>query len=253
MATAPEPSQLADRPAARIMLVDDDRMFLQVLASNLREAGFEVVSFDNPRQALASASQDRRIDACVLDWGMPDLDGFTLFRELRAEGVSVPVVFLTSHGQPIFEEAALVAGAADFVDKSRGPAIIRHRLSMALTRALSPETPAAVVDDEVRVGELLLLRSPKRASWRGQPVPLSRSEFDVVALLAMKAGHDVGYRQIYDAIRGYGFIAGQGEEGYRANVRAMVKRIRRKFLQLDPEFTALHNYPGFGYRWLPDG
>lgn len=252
MATAPEPSQPAGRPTARIMLVDDDRMFLEVLADNLREAGFEVVSFDNPRQALASASQDRRIDACVLDWGMPDLDGFTLFRELRAEGVSVPVVFLTSHGQPIFEEAALVAGAADFVDKSRGPAIIRHRLSMALTRGGSPEAPADA-DDEVRVGELLLLRSPKRASWRGQPVPLSRSEFDVVALLAMKAGHDVGYRQIYDTIRGYGFIAGQGEEGYRANVRAMVKRIRRKFLQLDAEFTALHNYPGFGYRWLPDG
>jgi two-component system response regulator ChvI len=233
------------------MLVDDDRLFLQVLTDNLREAGYEIMGFDDPRQALACIGQGVRIDACVLDWSMPELDGFALFKALREQGVSVPVLFLTSYGQPIFEETALVAGAADFVDKSRGPAIIRHRLSLALTRGPAADA-VAETDDLVRIGPLQLARASKRAHWRGQPVPLSRSEFDVVALLAEKAGRDVGYRQLYDAIRGYGFVAGQGDDGYRANVRAMVKRIRRKFIQLDPAFTALHNYPGFGYRWRSD-
>lgn len=71
-------------------------------------------------------------------------------------------------------------------------------------------------------------------------------------LLAEREGKDVSYREIYNAVKGEGFIAGAGMEGYRANVRALVKRIRQKFKDVDPDFTALENYPGFGYRWRPD-
>jgi two-component system response regulator ChvI len=231
------------------VLVDDDRLFLQVFAENLRAAGFYTECFDDPRQALAGLRRRIQPDACVLDWQMPDLDGLALLKALRARGVTAPVLFLTSFGQPIFEEAAFDAGAVDFVDKSRGPAIILRRLRLALTRQASrAETPTP----EFAVGDLLLSQSSKRARWRGQEVPLSRNEFDVVALLAQRGGRDVAYRQIYDVVRGDGFLAGQGEDGYRGNVRAMVKRIRRKFEKLDPGFAALHNYPGFGYRWQQD-
>ena len=244
------------------MLVDDDAMFLWVLANNLEEAGYEVLGFDDPHRALDAVRQGIRPDCCVLDWRMPGIDGLALFRQLREQGVPAPVVFLTSHGQSIFEEAALDAGAADFVDKTRGPAIIRQRLSLALTRSSAQADPPDEASDglgdspdkpELRVGELSLALASKRATWRGCAVPLSRNEFDVVMLLAEKAGQDVGYRQIYDVVRGQGFAAGQGEDGYRANVRAMVKRIRRKFMQLDQEFAALHNYAGFGYRWYQGG
>jgi len=236
------------------MVVDDDALFLQVLSANLRSAGYEVLGFADPEQALDSVRQGVRPGLYVLDWNLSGLDGLTLLRRLRELDAPAPVVFLTSYGQPIFEEAALDAGAVDFVDKSRGPAIIRHRLTLALTRkparAAAPEDAG---DCELHVGNLSLSRASKRASWGSTPVPLSRNEFDVVALLAEKAGQDVGYRQIYDAVRGYGFAAGAGEDGYRANVRAMVKRIRRKFLDLDRDFSALHNYPGFGYRWERNG
>jgi two-component system, OmpR family, response regulator ChvI len=239
---------------ARIALVDDDPLFLSVFAANLRAAGYRTVCFDDPEQALASLQRDAPLDAYVLDWNMPGLDGLALFKLLRAGGVAVPVLFLTSYGQPIFEEAALDAGAADFVDKSRGPAIILHRLSLALARRDAPDALQSGADRaDQQIGELLLSESSKRATWRDRHVPLSRNEFDVVALLANSAGRDIGYRQIYDVVRGDGFVAGQGEDGYRANVRAMVKRIRRKFVQLDPDFAALQNYPGFGYRWHRHG
>ena len=145
----------------------------------------------------------------------------------------------------MFEEAALAAGAVDFIDKSRGPAIVRRRLALALTRGAAPEEGG----EEVRVGELLLREGSHRAVWRGADVPLSRGEFEMVRLLARRAGDDVPYRALYDALRGEGFVAGQGEEGYRANVRAMVKRIRRKFESIDPAFDSLGTYAGFGYRW----
>jgi two-component system response regulator ChvI len=243
----------AKRPAARIALVDDDSLFLRVFAANLQAAGYDAVCFDDPRQALASLRQGVPPDACVLDWNMPGLDGLELLNSLRAHGIRVPVLFLTSYGQPIFEEAALDAGATDFIDKSRGPAIILHRLSLALARRAELDAAqSGPTHVDLRIGELVLSQSSKRASWRGRNVPLSRNEFDVIALLAERAGHDVGYRQIYDVVRGSGFVAGQGEDGHRANVRAMVKRIRRKFTRLDPDFAALQNYPGFGYRWHRD-
>ena len=245
MTQGTDPADAGSR-TARIVLVDDDPVFLRVFAANLEGAGYHTECFADPRRALSRLLHTVPPDACVLDWNMPDLDGLELFKLLRTHGVAIPVLFLTSYGQPMFEEAALDAGAVDFVDKSRGPAIILHRLALAVTRRVAPP----VTDQaEVAVGQLHLSRSSKRASWRGDAVPLSRNEFDVVALLAENAGRDVGYRQIYDLVRGDGFLAGQGEDGYRANVRAMVKRIRRKFVQLDAEFAALQNYPGFGYRW----
>jgi two-component system response regulator ChvI len=70
-----------------------------------------------------------------------------------------------------------------------------------------------------------------------------------VQLLASRAGQDVTYRDIYDVVKGAGFVAGAEGEGYRTNVRAMVKRIRQKFRALDDGFAELENYPGFGYRW----
>ena len=184
-------------PARRIALVDDDPLFLRVFAGNLQAAGYETVCFNNPQQALESLQQGSAPDAYVLDWNMPGLDGLELFTRLRANGVPAPVLFLTSYGQPMFEEAALDAGAADFVDKSRGPAIILHRLSLALARRTEPAAAApATTEQDLRIGELSLSLSSKRASWRGRNVPLSRNEFDVVALLGEKAGHDISYRQV---------------------------------------------------------
>src|SRR3546814_3002126 len=96
--------------------------------------------------------------------------------------------------------------------------------------------------------DLLLYFVSARAAWNCAQVELTHGEFKVVHLLAQRIGRDVGYREIYDAVRGAGFEAGQGPDGYRANVRAMVKRIRQKFRDIDPDFDDIETYPGFGYR-----
>ena len=160
-------------------------------------------------------------------------------------GHDVPVIFLTGHNQPIYEEAALAGGAVDFVDKSKSFSIILQRLKLALAGAKGVPAPAS---DRAPSG-ITFADDSARAYWRGQQLDLTLSEFKVVKLLVGKSGHDVSYREIYDLVRGEGFQAGAGEEGYRANVRAMVKRIRQKFRDVDPEFEGIENYPGFGYRW----
>ena len=78
------------------------------------------------------------------------------------------------------------------------------------------------------------------------------TEFRIVILLAERAGHDIGYREIYDLVHGKDFVAGQGSEGYRANVRTFIKRIRKKFRDVDPGFDLIENYTSFGYRWTAE-
>jgi two-component system response regulator ChvI len=242
----------ADAPR-RLVVVDDDRLFLDVFAANLRAGGYDPLCFDDPAAALDALRAGTGACACVLDLDMPRLDGLAFLHALKQEGIELPVVFVTARSAPIFEEQALRDGAVEFVDKARGPAIILHRLD----RATRPHPAAPALEDEaglndLTVGPLLLRRRARRAVWNGVEVPLSRAEFDVVHRLVAAGGDDVPYRHIYDAIKGEGFLAGAGEEGYRANVRAMVKRIRRKFEQIDPGFAALGTYPGFGYRWRGD-
>jgi two-component system, OmpR family, response regulator ChvI len=70
-----------------------------------------------------------------------------------------------------------------------------------------------------------------------------------VSRLALKAGEDVSYRELYDLVHGKDFIAGGGEHGYRVNVRTFIKRIRQKFRDIDRSFGCIENYGGFGYRW----
>jgi two-component system response regulator ChvI len=99
------------------------------------------------------------------------------------------------------------------------------------------------------IGNLQLDTRSGRAYWKGEPVELTLSEFGMVRILALRANKDVAYRDIYDVARGHGFQSGRGAEGYRANVRSSIKRIRHKFREIDPDFDIIENYPGFGYCW----
>jgi two-component system, OmpR family, response regulator ChvI len=232
-----------------IVIVDDDALLRRTMAANLEDVGYRPASFDGGRAALQYFTEGGRASAVLLDWHMPEVDGPEVLRQLRANGHDVPVIFLTGHNQPIYEEAALAGGAVDFVDKSKSFSIILQRLKLALAGAKGGSGPAA----EQAVAGITFDNDSARAFWQGRQVDLTLSEFKVVKLLVAKAGHDVSYREIYDLVRGEGFQAGAGEEGYRANVRAIVKRIRQKFRDTDANFDSIENYPGFGYRWTSGG
>jgi two-component system response regulator ChvI len=234
----------------RVVLVDDDAAFLGVLRDNLEQSNFEVAALNSGKAALEWFQSDGNAATMLLDWELADMDGPSLLRQLRDAGHQIPVIFLTGHGESVYEETALALGAIDFVDKSRGFSIILGRLKLALRRAGLKTVDGEGQEDGVfKHGDLSLDLASARAHWKTLAVPLTHTEFKVVRHLAMGAGRDASYREIYDLMRGEGFKAGQGEDGYRTNVRAIVKRVRQKFRDIDPEFEALENYSGFGYRW----
>jgi two-component system, OmpR family, response regulator ChvI len=251
MTIAPSPPEA---PIVRhLMLVDDDALFLGVFAANLQAAGYTTTCFNSPSEALAMLESAGRVDGCIIDLEMPEMDGLSFLRALRERALSVPLMVVTAHNGPMFEEAALELGALDFVDKSRGFPILMRRLERLLTPPQTAPERAYVPGAPISAGSLYLVPGQRQAIWNGEDVALTRTEMAVIELLVTNAGSHVGYREIYDVIKIDGFMAGNGEDGYRTNVRAAIKRIRRKFNDADPSFDALENYPGVGYRWRDDG
>lgn len=245
-----EAAQRAGDERLRIAIVDDDPLFRETLTENLAEAGFAVEAFDGGEPFFAWLGEGGAADLVLLDWRMPDINGIEVLRRLRDDGIEVPVIFLTALSEQIYEEAALHSGAVDFVEKSRSFAILRKRIDLILEGAKAPGQGGAEDEGQVRrLGELELRLDSSRALWRGQRVSLSLTEFKLVQLMVERAGQDVTYRELYDLVHGRGFVAGSGPDGYRANVRTFMKRIRQKFRELDADFDEIENYPGFGYRW----
>jgi two-component system response regulator ChvI len=241
---------MTDAPDAeiRVVVVDGDDMFRTLLSNELSEQGFAVTTYSDARSVLAALDSLCSADLIVLDWGVPGNPGLELMQQLNRLGVDLPIVFLTHRSLTGNERLAFEHGAIDYIDKSRGIAILVHRLRV-VAYAKVPESRR---DKVVEVGSLMLKPHISRAFWNGADVHLTVGEFKIVNLLAGNVGQHMTYREIYDAMHYRGFVAGCGANGYRTNVRSAIKRVRRKFEECDPAFDRIQNYTAFGYIWARD-
>ena len=242
---------------ADIVLVDDDDHYREVLSADLADRGFAVTCFADGPSFLATAGNGIAAEVVLLDWALPGMSGFELLGALRERGIGLPVVFLTGYALAERELLALDRGAVDFVDKARGIEVLAHRLRLIIEgqRRLpggATPAPAGPATEQVQVeqhGELALHRQTARTLWRQQDVGLTMTEYKIVAQLVSHKGEVLTYRTIYDTAHYEGFVAGSGEHGHNTNVRSLLKRIRKKFLAVDPGFAEIENEQGVGYRW----
>lgn len=235
-------------PLIRVVVVDSDDCFLDMLSNELSERAFSVTTFPDTASVLASAGSLSSADLIVLDWGLSGKPGLELMRQLKRLGFTIPTVILTRRSLASYEKLALEHGALDFIDKARGMPILVQRLRIA-ARIKVPESRRNKV---LQVGGLTLRRSVSRALWNEADVELTVGEFKIIDLLANNIGQHVTYREIYDVLHPRGVVGGGGASGYRTNVRSAIKRIRRKFEALDPTFDRIRNYAAFGYIWAQD-
>jgi two-component system response regulator ChvI len=232
----------------RVLFVEDGRHHRELLVTELSKRGFAGWGFADSASLLGALDTGVEADIIlVLDGGLSKTSGIDLLALLRRRGVNLPIVFLA--GRPLAEHEGLTLerGAIDFIDKTRGVDLSVARLGRAVEAA---KLPAAPRPNRVMVcGKLILRPDVDRASWDGVDVGLTHGEYNIVHLLVSNVGRFVTYRAIYDRMHYEGFIAGNGGDGYRANVRSAVKRIRSKFRERDASFAEIENYNSFGYRW----
>jgi len=191
------------------------------------------------------------------------MSGIKLMAELRRQDVNLPVVLLTGkfvrdsehercllaprEALNVDECVAFDEGAVDFIPKSRDRRVLVRRLRRVV-ELVKPKANAAL-EKRLECDRLLLKPKTSRAYWNQVDVGLTFGEYKIVNLLASNVGRYVTYRAVYDCLHYEGFIAGTGEDGYRANVRSAIKRIRNKFRSCDPAFDEIKNYTSFGYCW----
>jgi two-component system, OmpR family, response regulator ChvI len=253
----------ANAEVRRVVLVESDQYYREVLTFELLRQGFVVHAFTDGASLLGSLATAVDADLAVFDWDLPKMPGIELLAELRRHGINLPVVFLTGkviagneHERCLlapretlnaYECMAFDQGAVDFIAKSRDRQVLVRRLR-SVAECVKPK-PKTNVEVQERLACAKLLVESSRAYWNQVDVDLTLGEYNIVHLLASKPGNFVTYRAVYDRLRHEGFIAGEGAEGYRANVRSAIKRIRNKFRACDPTFDEIENYTGFGYCW----
>jgi two-component system response regulator ChvI len=233
------PARPAAPAAIRILLFDGDPIHREALTDDLSKQGFVIRSFGDSGALLGALRDAVDVDVIVVLLKQSSLD---LLIKLQRLGVTVPVVFLGA--------GALLA-QADVVSKLQGLEAAAKRLrSVALESGVKAfATDQAPHDGSVICGRLHLRSEDRRAYWNGLDVGVSYREYNLLHMLVSDVGQYKTYRAIYDRLHYVGFIAGSGSDGYRGNVRTVIKRIRNKFRAIDPAFDEIESYTGFGYCW----
>lgn len=223
--------------AIRALIIDDDTRVADLAMEALTEAGIECVTATDGRGGL-EAARSGEVDAVVLDVGLPDMDGFHVLRALRAEGLEMPVVMLTSAGDEESVLEGLRSGADDYVTKPFRPAELAARVEAIVRRAGRAERRRVRVDDlELDVMRRTVVRG-------GRKVPLTPTEFDLLRVLMSPPGRVVSRENLLAEVWDIRFDPGTNL------VDVHVSRLRSK-LELGGGSRILHTVRGRGFRVGP--
>jgi two-component system KDP operon response regulator KdpE len=233
MSERPEPGA---PPLPLVLVVDDEPQLRRFLRAALPAQGYRLIEAETGRAALVEAAA-RTPDLVLLDLGLPDLDGVEVTRRLR-EWSAVPIIVLSARGQEGDKIQALDAGADDYVTKPFGTGELLARMRVALRRAATGENAEPVF----RAGELEVDFATRRVHVGPREVRLTRTEYNLLALLARHAGKVLTHRQLLKEVWGPNAVS---ETHY---LRVYMGQLRHK-LEADPARPRwLLTETGVGYR-----
>ena len=225
-----------------IALVDDDRNILTSISMALENEGFKVQTYIDAESALVGISRNPP-DLAVIDIKMPRMDGEELLKRLRKK-TTIPILFLTSKDEEVDELLGLKLGADDFIKKSGGFSIkvLIERIRVQLRKKINS------IDDSknlIKHGKLVLDPSQLECEWDGKSLPekLTTTEFLIVKELAKRPGIIKERAQLMD------IAYKENNDIEDRTIDSHVKRIRKKFKKIDPNFSAIETRYGSGYRW----
>jgi len=221
-----------------IALVDDDRNILTSVSMALEAEGFVVRPYSDGVEALASILRDP-VDLAVLDIKMPRMDGLELLNRLRQQS-DVPVIFLTSKDAEADEVQGLRLGADDYITKPFSQRLLLERIRAVLRRRGTDSPEGGEI---LRRGELSLNPTRHLCTWKDAEVALTVTEFLILEALARRPGHVKSRDQLIDAAYGENIYVDD------RTIDSHIKRLRKKFKEVDGEFAEIETLYGVGYRY----
>jgi two-component system OmpR family response regulator len=223
-----------------IAIVEDEPAIRENYADALRKQGYQVALYRNRAEAM-SAFDKALPDLALLDIGLEDeIDGgFELCRSLRTRSSTLPIIFLSARDSDLDTISGLRLGADDYLTKDISLPNLCARISAFFRRIEIMHQPQ---DDEkvFERGDLTLDMNRFSAKWRHQPVDLTLTEFWIVHTLSLHPGHVKNREQLMSEAK---IVVDD------ATITSHIKRIRNKFLAIDPAFSCIDTVYGMGYRW----
>lgn len=241
--------EVEESPAAHVVTLSRTRDLHDALFRAFALGGAVIEEVAELPLLLARLRRAPRPDLVVLGWETGGETG-EMLRWAAESREPASLLLLAAEPAAGFAPAGAAGQASPdpAAAAEREPALLRILRSGAMPTAAGDAAAQRTAPTGAAAG-LALRFDTSRAFWKGRRVELSLTEFRIVSRLARAGGQDVSHRELYDIIKGEGFMSGTGTDGYRCNVRAAVKRIRQKFRLADPAFAAIRSYHGFGYRW----
>jgi two-component system response regulator ChvI len=236
---------------AKITLVDDDENIVASISLALESHGHTVKACYDGATGLASLESDPP-DLAILDVKMPRMDGMEVLRRLR-QTTEVPVIMLTSKDEEIDEILGFNLGADDYIHKPFSQRLLLERVKAVLRRARPEEalddvpsaaaSAAAAGSKAIKRGRLTLDPARHDCLWDNKPVRLTVTEFLLLQSLAQRPGFVKSRDNLMDAA--------YDDQVYvdDRTIDSHVKRMRKKFRQVDPDFDAIETLYGVGYRY----
>lgn len=226
--------------ARQIAIVEDEEAIRENYAEAFRRQGYTVSAYADRKSAL-SRFRERLPDLAILDIGLgPEAEGgFDLCRELRALSPGLPIIFLTARDSDLDTISGLRLGADDYLTKDISLSHLLARVAALFRRVDALRSPADT-DSVLERGRLTLDVDRMTCAWGGQPVALTVTEFWIVHALVRFPGHVKSRDQLMEEAS---VVVDD------STITSHVKRIRRKFQALDPDFECIDTVYAMGYRW----
>ncbi len=227
----------------QIALVEDDQALRDNYVSALTKQGYEVKAYSNRQKAEAAFAQQLP-DLAIVDVGLEDeIDGgFAVCQTLRSMSKHLPIIFFTARDNDYDTICGLRMGADDYLTKDISLPHLLARIA-ALFRRTELLNEPLLASDLVQSGDLVMDSKRMTVKWRGQIVELTVTEFWMLHAIAKFAGHVKSRQQLMDESK---MVVDD------TTITSHIKRVRKKFIQVDSSFDRVETVYGMGYRWKAD-
>lgn len=204
---------------ARVLVADDESKLRRLVCDFLRRAGHEPIEASTGKEALDIFNSDPRIELCLLDIMIPEIDGWELCRQIR-KASSVPIILLTARSAEFDEITGFDAGADDYVTKPFSPTVLMKRIDALLRRVNSRVTKND--KDIISLDGLVMNNEAHQVTIDDEQIDLTLKEYNILQKLISSRGRVYTREQLLDDIWGYDYV------GDARNVDSHVARLRSK-------------------------